>query len=350
MIKISNVFESRLPGFDFNKIEFAKTYSDHMFMADYQEGKWQNLEILPYQNLSLSPALATLHYGQSIFEGMKAYRGKDDKIFLLRPEKNFERLNNSLIRMCMPEIPKEMFFDAFYSLLRLDQEWVPRTSNASLYIRPFVFAADPYIGVKPSATFKFMIFTCPVGAYYSGPIKVRFEEKYSRATKGGTGSTKTAGNYASTYYAAKQAMQEGFQQVIWTDSEEHQVIEECGTMNVMFVIEDVLVTPPLKDTILPGITRDSVLILARDFGIKVEERPVTVKEIIEAAEAGKFKDAFGTGTAANITLFESVSYQGKEYSLPNPSERKISQKLLKTLNGLQRGEVEDKFNWVRTLS
>ena len=337
--------QSRISELDMNNIEFAKIYSDHMFLADYSGGDWNNLRIQPYDNISLSPANPAIHYGQSIFEGLKGYKDDNGDVLVFRPVDNFHRMNESAKRMVMPEIPEEVFMDGLIELMKLDRAWVPPHEGTSLYIRPFMFAVDEYIGVRPSDNFLFMIITSPVGAYYSHPVRVKIEKHYTRAVKGGTGFAKTAGNYAASLYPAKLAQQDGYDQLIWTDGQKHEYIEESGTMNIMFMIDDTLVTAPTGDTILRGITRDSVLTLAKDWGVPVEERPISVTELIDALEAGRVTEAFGVGTAATIAHIATIANDGVDYDLPSGENWKFSKKVLETLDGIKTGRLEDKFGW-----
>jgi branched-chain amino acid aminotransferase len=345
-IDIERVKKSRLPEVDFNKLPFGKVYTDHMFMADYRDDEWKNLRIVPYGNISISPATPALHYGQSIFEGMKAYAGKNGETMIFRALDNWKRLNISAERMCLPAIPDEIFMEGLSTLLDTDRQWVPPIEGSSLYIRPFLFSADEYIGIRPSQDFTFMIIMSPVGAYYSTPVKVKIETHYTRAVSGGTGFAKAGGNYGGAIYPTKLANQKGYDQLIWTDGKEHQYIEESGTMNVMFVIDNVLVTPELGDSILAGITRDSVLQLARHWGMKVEERKISVKELVNALEKGTVSEAFGAGTAATIAHIELIGYEGKNYTLPPVSERKFSNKVFQELEGIKRGLLPDPFGWM----
>jgi branched-chain amino acid aminotransferase len=317
-----------------------------MFMADYSDGQWKDFSVVPYEALKIFPGNFTLHYAQSVFEGLKAYKGLNGKINVFRPYDNLRRMNLSAQRLCMPAIPKEVFIDGLIELLKVDRDWVPGLDETALYIRPIMFGIDEYIGIKPSDNYKFLIFTCPVGSYYSDALKVKVEQKYVRAVKGGTGYAKVAGNYAASLLPAQEALREGYQQLIWTDSEQHERIEESGTMNLMFLIDDVIVTPKTGDTILSGITRDSILTIARDWGIKTEERDITVTEIIEGIKNGKLTEAFGTGTAAIITHIKSIGYNGVDYDLPSVPEDSISNKILEYLHQLHRGVTEDKFNWL----
>lgn len=346
-IRTEKVGQSRLPEVDFNNIAFGRIFSDHMFVADFVKGQWQDFRIVPYGRISLSPSIMALHYGQSIFEGMKAYKNaQDGQVLTFRPWENIRRMNASATRMCMPEIPEEVFLRGLHELLHLDREWVPALPGCSLYIRPFMFATDEFVGMKPSESYKFVIFTCPVSAYYSEPVKVKVEKYYTRAAEGGTGAAKCAGNYAASLYPARLAQQQGFHQLLWTDGKTHQYIEESGTMNVMFLIGDTLITAPTGDTILPGITRKSVLQIARDWGMRVEERPVTVAEVVAALENGTMKEAFGTGTAATIAHISHISHEGTEYALPDVQSRQFSNKMLQYLSDYQRGNVEDTYGWM----
>ena len=348
-ISIKKVQNSRINEVDFDNIPFGKVYSDHMFIADYEDGQWSDLRIVPYENLSLAPASSVIHYGQSVFEGLKAYKNSKGEAVVFRPEANAKRLNKSSERMCIPEVPEELFIQAMTELLNLDSAWIPNKENTALYIRPFVFAMDDYIGIKPSEKYRFMIITCPVGAYYSEPVKVKIETEFTRAAKGGTGYAKAAGNYAGSLYPAKLAQKQGYHQLVWTDATEHKYIEESGTMNIMFVINDTLITPEASSTILRGITRDSVLTLARDWGMKVEERRVSISEVIEAAKNGSLKEAFGAGTAATIAHIALIGHDGVDYKLPAIEEREFSNKVLKAMDAIKLGEAEDKFDWIYKL-
>lgn len=344
-IQVSRTLNSRLQTTDFNNLPFGRTFSDHMFVADYEQGEWKNFQIVPYGDLQLSPAASALHYGQSIFEGIKAYRLEDGSISIFRPQKNFERFNISAERMAMPTIPEELFMGAMAQLVELDKAWVPSKEGSSLYIRPFMIAVDPILGVHASDTYKFIIITGPTGVYYPKPLRVKIETKYSRAAEGGVGYAKTAGNYARSLYPTKMAQAEGFDQLIWTDAKEHAYIEESGTMNVMFVINDTLITPSTRDTILDGVTRHSILDLARSWGMNVEERRVSVKEVIEAAQKGTLTEAFGAGTAATVAPIAEITYGEDTYTLPDPSTRKFSLKASKALNEIRYGKAADEFNW-----
>ncbi|HHL52609.1 MAG TPA: branched-chain amino acid aminotransferase [Flammeovirgaceae bacterium] len=343
-IRIEKVGQSRISEMDFHHIEFARKYSDHMFIADYDGKEWKDFRIIPYGNIEVSPANPAIHYGQSIFEGLKAYKDEAGQVLIFRPDKNYERMNKSAERMMMPQLPRELFIDAMHELINLDRAWVPDVEGTSLYIRPFMFATDEFIGVRPSDTYRYMIITCPVGAYYPKPVKVKIEEHFTRAVKGGTGYAKTAGNYAASLYPAWLAQQEGYDQLIWTDGQQHRYIEEAGTMNLMFMIDDTLITAPTGDTILAGVTRDSVLTLARDWGVKVEERPLEVQELLAAIKEGRLQEAFGTGTAATIAHIEAIGYRDEQYHL-DLGERHFSDKVLETLDAIRTGKAEDKYGW-----
>jgi branched-chain amino acid aminotransferase len=345
-ISIEKVEQSGIHQVDFEHLPFGKIFSDHMFVATYENGSWQDPKIVPYSKLSLSPSSAVIHYGQSIFEGMKAYKNEQGEVSLFRPMDNLKRLNRSAERMCMPKLPQEFFMEGLRQLILLDQAWIPTSEDGSLYIRPFMFASDEYIGVKPSESYKFIIITAPVAKYYNEPVKVLVENNYTRAVEGGVGYVKVAGNYGRSLYPAKVAQEKGYHQLIWTDAIEHKYIEESGTMNVMFVIGDTLVTPPISNTILAGITRDSVLTLARDWGYNVEERRVNIDEIVFAAERGILNDAFGTGTAATIAHIAQIGYKGTDYFLPPTNERTMSNKLSEALHQIRRGLAPDQHNWV----
>ncbi|MEM8967495.1 MAG: branched-chain amino acid aminotransferase [Bacteroidota bacterium] len=345
-IPVTRASQSKINQVDFQNIQFGKIYSDHMFIADYDGKQWGDLRIEPFENLTMSPATSVLHYGQSIFEGLKAYKNEAGEAMIFRPDRNAARFNKSAVRMCMPEIPEDIFLNGLRELIKLDQDWVPDRVGTSLYIRPFMIATDEYIGVRPSQTYRFMIFTGPVGAYYSKPVKVKVEKQFVRAADGGTGFAKTAGNYAGSLYPAQLAVQEGYDQLMWTDAKENKYIEEAGTMNLMLVIDNTLLTPPTSGTILDGITRDSILTLARDWGMKVEVRKVSVTEIVQAIEQNRLQEAFGAGTAATVAHIQTIANDGIDYELPSIEKREFSNKALKALDDIKYGRVEDTHNWV----
>ncbi|MBL7839464.1 MAG: branched-chain amino acid aminotransferase [Cyclobacteriaceae bacterium] len=345
-IRIERTKHSRISQVDFANLPFGKIYTDHMFMADYRDGEWKNSRVVPYGHISISPATPAIHYGQAIFEGMKAMKSPSGDVLVFRPADNWMRLNVSGERICMPPVPEELFMEGLSTLISLDQNWVPKDEGSSLYIRPFLFSADEYIGIRPSENFTFMIILSPVGPYYSTPVKVKIETQFTRAAEGGTGYAKAGGNYGAALYPAKLAQDEGYHQLLWTDGKTHQYIEESGTMNVMFVVDDTLITPALSDSILAGITRDSVLKLARKWGMRVEERKVSVTEIMEAARNGRLREAFGAGTAATIAHIELIGFEGKDYYLPAITERKFANKVYEELEGIKRGTRPDPFGWI----
>lgn len=346
-IPVTKTSKSRLSETDFSNLVFGKVISDHMFVADYQNGEWTNARIEPYAPLVLNPANAALHYGQSIFEGLKAYKNEQGEILIFRADANAQRMNESAARMCMPAIPQELFLEGLTQLIDLDREWVPAAKGSSLYIRPYMFAMDDYIGVKPSDTYKFIIFTCPVGSYYSKPVSVKVETEFTRATLGGTGAAKTAGNYAASLYPALQAQKAGYDQLLWTDGQSHTKIEESGTMNVMFKINGKIITAPTNTgTILKGITRDSVIQLAKDWNEPLEERFLTVNELQDSLENGTIEEAFGVGTAATIAHIFKINVNGKDYILPEKGKNAFSNRILVELDGIKFGTVQDPHQWI----
>ena len=348
-ISISKSAESRISQVDFNNLQFGKVYSDHMFIADYADGEWKDLRIVPYGDISISPANTTLHYASTIFEGLKANRSENGDILVFRPEANAKRMRESAERMCMPPVPEELFMGALDELLRLDSQWVPSNPGTSLYIRPFQLAMDPYVGIRPSDTYQFLIITCPVGAYYAEPVKVKIETHFTRAAKGGTGFAKTGGNYAAALKPAVDAQKEGFNQLIWTDAKNHEYVEESGTMNLMFIKNDTLLTAPTGDTILKGITRDSIIQIAKDKGLKVEERPIKVTEVIESIKDGSMQEAFGAGTAATVAQIKMIHHDGVDYHLPPVEGWKYSPNFLDTLNMIKTGQAPDPHNWIHKI-
>ncbi len=328
---------------------FGKLFTDHMFVMEYDEGQgWHAGVIKKYENFSLDPAAMVFHYGQAIFEGLKAYRGKDGQIFLFRPEANFQRMNNSAARMCMPQLPVENVLEALKNLIRLDQEWVPREKGATLYIRPTMVATEPALGVRPAKQYLFFIILSPVGAYYPegfNPVKIFVTDKYVRAVPGGVGNAKTAGNYAASIMAAVEAQQLGYTQVLWLDAIERKYIEEVGTMNIFIVLDDEIVTPPLSGSILPGITRDSVLRLLKDWGLNVVERKISIDEVFEANSNGALKEIFGTGTAAVISPVGSLHYKGMDCIINDGKTGELSQRLFDEIQAIQYGLKEDIYSW-----
>lgn len=341
--------ESKLSQVDFNKLGFGKTFTDHMVVIDCINGKWETPSIVPFQNLSLHPSCVALHYGQTIFEGMKAYRWEDGSVYAFRPLEHVKRLNISAERLCMSPIPEGMFMESLSAYLELDQLWIPQGEGCSLYLRPLMFANDEYLGVKPSDDYKFLIIGSPVASYYSGTVKVLVEQEYVRASEGGTGFIKMGGNYSASLLPTKRAVEKGYTQILWTDSKEHKYIEESGTMNVMFQIGDTIVTPELNTATLGGITRKSVVALAKEWGVNVEERKITVEEIAQAYADGELKDAFGTGTAATITHISHIGFNGKDMELPPVEQRGFSNKANTYLTDLKEGRAEDYMGWMHKI-
>lgn len=349
-IKIEKTQNSKIESVDWENLPFGKVFSDHMLVMNYRNGAWETPEIKPFAPLSLHPATSAIHYGQSIFEGMKANKTDEGEVLLFRPNMNAKRFAESCERMCMPVIPEDMFTELVKKIIDIDRDWIPNKEGYSLYIRPFMFATDDFIGIKPSDTYTFMIFTCPVGVYYSNPVNVKIEEFYTRASKGGVGRAKTAGNYAASLYPAKKGNEEGFHQLIWTDGIEHKYIEESGTMNVMFVVDGKLITPSEdSDTILKGVTKRSVVEIAQHWGLDVEERKITVEEIVTALKEGRVSEAFGAGTAATIAPIAKIGFRGEVYELPAVETREISNKVSRYLTDLKVGKVKDEMNWCVTV-
>jgi branched-chain amino acid aminotransferase len=346
-IKVTPTQKSRIDQVDWDNLPFGKVFSDHMLIMDYSDGAWHEAEIVPFGPIPMHPAMSAIHYGQSIFEGMKATRTPEGEVLIFRPEMNAARFRESAERMCMPPVPEDMFVELVRKAVETDKNWIPDGEGFSLYIRPFLFATDELIGIKPSETYKFMIFMCPVGAYYSEPVNVRIEEYYTRASEGGTGRAKTAGNYGAALFPAKQGQLKGYHQLLWTDGKTHEYVEESGTMNVCFVIDGKLITPSEdSDTILRGVTKRSVIELAQAWGMPVEERKVTVKEIVEANANGSLQEAFGAGTAATIAHIAKIGYRDGDLVLPPVEGRTFSNKVLAYLDDLKAGKIADEFGWL----
>ncbi|HVG41856.1 MAG TPA: branched-chain amino acid aminotransferase [Chitinophagaceae bacterium] len=345
-IALTKVERSKLQDLNLENLPFGKFFTDHMLEADYENGEWKNVEIKPYQPLLLSPSVAALHYGQAIFEGVKAYKDERGQAQIFRPHDNFTRFNISAERMAMPSVPEEIFMDGMKQLVNLDQAWIPQKENHSLYIRPFMFSSDELIGVRPSDTYKFMILLSPTGPYYNAPMRIYVEEKYVRAVPGGIGYAKAAGNYGAAMYATAQAKKIGYDQVLWTDAFEHKYVQEIGTMNVIFIIGDKAVTPDLgAGTILAGVTRNSTLTLLQEMGFTIEERPLSIDEVIEAYKAGLLYEVFGTGTAATISSIKELRYKDFVMNF-NVDEWKTAPAVKKLLADIREGRREDKFNWM----
>jgi len=343
-IKITRTTSSHRSEVDFENIPFGKIFTDHMFVATYDGDKWTDMEIIPFGNLTLHPAMLAIHYGQSIFEGMKAGISRDGDPILFRPEMHARRLNNSARRLCMPEFPEDMFIAALEGLLRLDHQWIPTKKGSSLYIRPFMFATDEFIGVRPSDTYKMIIFTQPVGPYYREPVKLLAEKKYIRAAMGGTGEAKAAGNYAGSLLPAKLAKEQGYDQVLWLDAREFKYIQEVGTMNIFFVIDDVVVTPATTGTILKGITRDTFIQVLRDEGYKVEERLLTIDEVEEAHRDGKLSEVFGAGTAAVVAKVSEIKHMDNVMKIDTEAF-KVAPLLFDRIDALRNGVADDIHGW-----
>ncbi|MGR3811726.1 branched-chain amino acid aminotransferase [Jiulongibacter sp. NS-SX5] len=344
--KIQQVEKSRVEQLDPQNIVFGSLFTDHMLVADCINGEWQTPEILPYGDIAYNPALASLHYGQSIFEGMKAFRNVNDEVVMFRPEENYKRFNISAERMCMATVPEEIFMGGLQKLLELDGAWVPDGEDNSLYLRPFMFASDVYLGVRPSFNYRFMIIMSPAGKYYAEPPKVKIETEFIRAAEGGVGYAKCAGNYAASLYPAKLAQEQGYTQLLWTDAKTHTKFEESGTMNVFFVKDGKLITPKTSTTILKGITRDSLINIARDKGYEVVEQDVYVKDIVDGISSGSVTEVFGAGTAVVVSPFSAIGFEGKDYELPAITDKSISTVLKNGLNDIRKGKVADTHGWV----
>jgi len=345
-ILVTKAERSKLQDINLENIPFGKYFSDHMLEADYENGEWKNVEIKPYQPLLLEPSLAALHYGQAIFEGIKAYRDDKGNAFIFRPQDNFRRFNLSAERMNMPVVPEEIFIQGMRQLIALDKNWIPAKKDHSLYIRPVMFSSDAMLGVRPSETYKFLILLSPTGPYYANPMKIMVEERYTRAAPGGVGFSKNAGNYGGSMLAATEAKKQGYDQVLWTDSTEHKWLQEVGMMNVFFIINNVAITPDLTEgTILEGVTRSSVIKGLEEMGIKVEERKINIDEVITAYKAGKVTEVFGTGTAAVIAPVKELNYKGFRMEF-NPDSYKISKHIKSWLNDIREGKAEDKYGWM----
>ena len=346
---ITKIERSKLNDINLENIPFGKYMTDYMLEVDYENGKWQTPEIKPYQPLLMAPSLAAIHYGQSIFEGVKAYKNAEGEPYIFRPLDNFKRFNKSAERMQMPTIPEEIFIDGMKQLIKLDINWIPAKEEHSLYIRPFMFSTDETIGVKPSENYKFMIILSPTGPYYATPMRIYVEEQYVRAVPGGIGFAKAAGNYGGSMFPTAQAKLKGYDQVLWTDAFDHKYVQECGTMNVVFIIGNTAVTPDLSTgTILDGVTRDSVIVLLKEMGLTVEERPLNIDEVIEAHKAGTLKEVFGTGTAATISLIKELRY--KDYVMDFEVEKwEVAPKVKKMLNDIRYGKTADNNGWMMKL-
>jgi len=343
-IKITKNEHSKFEDIDLDNITFGTVYTDHMFFCDYKDGKWQQPQIVPYQPMQMAPSSRVFHYGQAAFEGMKAYRDTHNDVWIFRPEENWKRICFSAKRLAMPEVPKEVFLEGLKTLIEMDKKWVVPGRGNALYIRPFIFATEEGVSAAPANEYRFMIICTPVQAYYkNADVKVKISDYFSRAANGGVGATKAAGNYAASFYPAIKAKEEGYQQVIWTNST-HEYIEEAGTMNVFFRIGDTLLTAPTDDRILAGITRKSILELAKDEGLKTEVRKISVAEVTEAAEKGTLLEVFGSGTAAVIVPITGIGYKDKHWNLPK-LENSYAEQLKGKLLDIQYNVIEDPYNW-----
>ncbi|AXT56175.1 branched-chain amino acid aminotransferase [Aquimarina sp. AD1] len=343
-IEITKINESKISQVDFEKLAFGKVFTDHMFICDYVNGEWQTPKIVPYGPLTLDPSARVFHYGQAVFEGMKAYKDDQGDTFLFRPDENFKRINKSAERLAMPEFPEEYFFDGLNTLLKLDNEWIKSGFGNSLYIRPFVIATQPSVSASEADEYRFMIICSPAQSYYSGDVSVLVAEKFSRSASGGFGYAKAAGNYAGQFYPTKLAKEQGYQQIIWTDSNTHEYVEEAGTMNVFFRINDTLLTAPVSDRILDGITRKSLIALAEKQGYDVEVRPIKVSEVVDAFKNGSLKEIFGAGTAAVVSPVKAFGYKGEHYELEK-QENSYASHFKKALMDIQYNKAEDAFGW-----
>jgi branched-chain amino acid aminotransferase len=343
-IEVIKANHTKIHDIDFDNLKFGHVFSDHMLECDYKDGKWHTPKVVPYAPISLDPSSKIFHYGQSIFEGMKAYKDEDDNILLFRPLDNFKRLNISAKRLAIPELPEAYFMDGLKTLLKVDSDWIPKKEGSSLYIRPFIFATGKGFHASPADEYKFIISTAPSGAYFAGKVKVLIEEKYSRSANGGVGFAKAGGNYAGQFYPTQLAIKKGYQQVIWTDDNTHEYIEEAGAMNIFVRINDTLITGPTSDRILDGITRKSIIELAKTEGIPVEVRKITVSEVVEAAKNGTLKEMFGAGTAAVISPIAGFGYKDEDFDLPE-LENTYASSLKKRITDIQTNKAEDPFGW-----
>lgn len=346
---VTKVSSSRITNVDLDDPGFGRNFADHMLEMEYRNGQWQQPQIKPYGTIEITPALNTLHYAQSVFEGTKAYYVDGNTVNLFRPEKNYERMARSCERLCIPKVEKDVFIEGIKQLIKLDHQWVPQKNGNSLYIRPLACAFDPVISARIAETYRFYIITSPVGSYYNKPVKLITSQRHVRAVKGGVGDAKTAGNYAASFYPAEQAKEKGYDQVLWLDAEEHKFVEEVGTMNIFFVIDGVLITPNLRGTILPGVTRDSVIKLANSWDMPVEERRISIEEVMKAGKDGILEEVFGAGTAAVVAPVEEVHHDGESVTFDIDGRGPVGQKFYDTITGIQHGQIEDPFGWVTSV-
>lgn len=349
-ISISKVEKSKIDTFDFENVSFGGAFTDHMLVCSYKDGVWGQVEIKPYGPIQLDPSARVFHYGQAIFEGMKAYKDNNDEVWLFRPEENFNRFNKSAIRLAMPEIDSERFIGGLKALLNIEKDWVKKGKGNSLYIRPFMIATESGVIAGPSKEFMFCILLSPAKSYYAGKVKVQIAEHYSRAANGGVGAAKCSGNYAAQFYPTQLAQKEGYQQVIWTDDATHTKLEEAGTMNVFFRINDTLFTAPTSERILDGVTRKSIVELAKHIGLDIQVKTVLVEEIIAAAKNGSLKEIFGAGTAAVVSQIEGFAFQDTYYPLPEMQDSESFALIIKDkLTGIQNKAELDPFNWTEKI-
>ncbi|HEX6981751.1 MAG TPA: branched-chain amino acid aminotransferase [Balneolaceae bacterium] len=342
---ISKTSNSRIDQVDLDKPGFGRVFSDHMLEVKYSNGQWHQAEIKPYGPIEIEPSLNTLHYAQSVFEGTKAYYVDSETINVFRLDKNYERMARSCERMCIPVMEEDVFVEGIKTLVQLDHQWVPEKEGNTLYIRPFACAFDPIIAARVSDTYRFYVITSPAGAYYDRPVKLVTSQNFVRAVKGGVGEAKTAGNYAASLYPAQKAKEKGFDQVLWLDGREHKYVEEVGTMNIFFVIDGTLITPELHGTILSGITRDSIIRLAQHLNMPVEERRISIDEVMQAGDDGILDEAFGAGTAAVISPIKEISHDGASVQIHENKRGPIGQKMYDTITDIQRGKIDDPFGW-----
>ena len=348
-VHIDRVVSSRVREVDFATVPFSSVFSDHMFSAEFQAGRWSDGIIQPYGPIPLDPSVSALHYGISVFEGMKAHNSPDGRPILFRPRDNALRFQRSAARLAMPAVPESLFLDGIHELVRLDAAWIPPSDIGALYIRPILFSVDTSLRVKPADRYKFIIFTFPFGAYFSSPVDVLVTERYVRAFPGGTGDTKPAGNYAAALLADQEAREAGFGSVMWLDALEHRYVEECGVMNVFVVIGDDVLTPPLSGTILPGITRDSVITLLRGMGYRVKEQRLAIDELVQSYKRGELRECFGTGTAATVSHIRRIRHKDQDLALPPIEERKVGPAVRERLLGVMTGRDPDPYGWVESI-
>lgn len=345
-IEVHKATTSRLKDMDWTKVPFGSVFADHMYVVDYENGTWQNPRIVPFGEVPMSPSISALHYGQTIFEGMKAYRNVEGRVQLFRPQDHLARLNRSASRLCMPEIPENIFMEGLTQLIKIDEAWVPGAEETALYIRPIYFGTDTTIGVKPSSTYSLYIITCPVNKFYANPVKVWVENNHARAAEGGVGYVKTAGNYARSLLSSQHAKEKGFDVVLWLDSQHRRFVEEFSTMNAFFVIDDFVVTPRLSSTILAGITRDTIITLLREEGIRVFEREVSIDELYEASQSGYLREAFGSGTAAVVMPVAALQHNDRYMPLPDSATWKIMNQVAPKLADIRAGRRPDTHGWL----